>query len=229
MPRENSDAMQCFVRERQVSEVDVVRRRVLIMSGAAVVSTLACAGTVVLGTRVPAVPFVTSSCGAVGSKRVLVAYGSQYGSTGEISQAIADRLCARGMSADVRRAQEAANPADYDAVVVGSAIQGGRWLASALSFVEEHAAVLSRMPLAVFCAHMAYLDDSEESASKRAAYLDGVYAHVSPSQEGFFAGKLGPLRLPGRLALQWVGLPEGDLRDWDAIAGWADAVFPDLA
>lgn len=212
-----------------MSEVDIVRRRVLIMGGAAVVSTLACAGTVVLGTRVPAVPFVTSSCGAADAKRVLIAYGSQYGSTGEVSQAIADRLCARGLAVDVRRVQEAGNPADYDAVVVGSAVHAGRWLPSALSFVEQHAAALSQVALAVFCVHMTYLDGSEESATRRAAYLDGVYAHVTPAQEGFFAGKLGPMPLPGHLALQWVGLPEGDLRDWSAIAAWGDAVFPNLA
>jgi len=212
-----------------MKEVDVARRRVLIMSGVAVVSTLACTATVVLGTQVPAVPFTHSTCGPEGAKRVLVAYGSQYGSTGEISQAIADRLCARGLSADVRRVQEAGDPSDYDAVVLGSAVQGGKWLPSALAYLEEHAAVLNRLPLAAFCVHMIYLDDSEESAAKRSAYLDAVYASVTPTTEGFFAGKLGPMRLPGRLALQWVGLPEGDLRDWGAIAAWADSVFPDLA
>lgn len=212
-----------------MKEVDVARRRVLIMGGAAVVSTLACTATMVLGTQVPAVPFTHSSCGSEGITRVLVAYGSQYGSTGEVAQAIADRLCARGLAADVRRVQEAEDPADYDAVVVGSAIQGGRWLPAALSYLEEHAAALSRLPLAAFCVHMLYLDDSEESRAERSAYLDGVYALVTPGREGFFAGKLGPMRLPGRLALQWVGLPEGDLRDWDAITAWGDTLFPDLA
>jgi menaquinone-dependent protoporphyrinogen oxidase len=210
-----------------VADVDTGRRRVLLlMAGALGVSTLGCAGAAVLGTRVPAIPPVRSSCeGSADAKRVLVAYGSLYGSTGEVAQAIGERLCARGLSAQVLPVEEAGDPSSYNAVVLGSAIQGGRWIQSALEFVREHQAALSQRPLAVFCTHLLNRDDTPASRNERSAYLYPVRELVTPSQEAFFTGKLGPLPLPGHLALQLIGIPEGDFRDWVAIRAWADEIF----
>lgn len=212
-----------------MADVDANRRRVLLlMAGAVGVSTLACVGVTVLGTRVPAVGPVYSSCaGAKGSKKVLVAYGSLYGSTGEVAQAMGEQLCARGFSVDVLPVAEAGDPSLYDAVVLGSAVQGGRWLAAAIGFVQEYQVALSERPLAVFCTHLLNLEDTAISRSRRAAYLEPVRALVTPGQEAYFAGKLGPLPLPGHLALQLAGIPEGDYRDWEAIRAWADGLFPD--
>ncbi|NPV08305.1 MAG: flavodoxin [Anaerolineae bacterium] len=212
-----------------MAELDSSRRRaLLLMAGALGVSTLGCAGVVVLGTRVPAVAPVYSSCeGAEDAKRVLVAYGSMYGSTGEVAEAIGERLCYRGLATDVLPIEEAGDPSLYDAVVLGSAVQGGRWLPRAIEYVQEHRAALSQKPLAVFCTHLLNLDDTGTSRSRRAAYLEPVRALVTPGQEAYFAGKLGPLPLPGHLALKLAGIPEGDRRDWQGIRAWAEQLFPD--
>src|SRR5262245_25089944 len=82
--------------------------------------------------------------------RVLVAFASQRGSTRAIAHAIGARLRAAGHAADVRPAGEALDLASYDAVVLGSAIHNGLWLAAASAFAGGHCAALAARPLWLF-------------------------------------------------------------------------------
>lgn len=69
--------------------------------------------------------------------RVLVAAASGHGATYEIAEEIGRALEAHGIAADVRRVEDVD---EYDAAVLGSAIDAGKWLEPAQRFVERHAA-----------------------------------------------------------------------------------------
>ena len=163
--------------------------------------------------------------------KVLVAYASKCGSTGEVAQAIAQELCAQGMTVDVRRVGEVKDVSGYDAFVVGSAIRMGSWLGEAKQFVEANAAVLQSAPTAFFTVHMLNTDDNEESKTNRAAYVAPIHAIVQPDSEAFFAGKieLSKLSFLDRMLSKMMGAQDEDKRDWDAVRQWADQLTPQFA
>lgn len=163
--------------------------------------------------------------------KVLVAYASKCGSTSEVAQAIAQELCAQGLTADVRRVGEVRNVSEYDAFVVGSAIRMGSWLGEAKLFVETNAAALQAAPTAFFTVHMLNTDDSDESKTNRATYVAPIHALVQPDAEAFFAGKieLSKLSFLDRMLSKMMGAQDEDKRDWDAVKQWADQLAPQFA
>jgi menaquinone-dependent protoporphyrinogen oxidase len=160
------------------------------------------------------------------SKRVLVGYSTDTGTTPGVAEAIGETLAGRGFEVDVVQLKDAPSLAGYDAAVLGSAINGGRWLPEAAGYVEAHAPELAELPCAVFCVHAMNSGEGEKKRRKREAYLDPVRSSIAPMAEGFFAGK-GPTEADTSAFTRWMfrafgGDVEGDGRDWDAIRGWAD-------
>ena len=60
-------------------------------------------------------------------KKVLIAYGSKYGSTAEIAEKIGTVLSQRGFDVDVLSAENVRELSMYSAAVVGGAVYIGRW------------------------------------------------------------------------------------------------------
>jgi hypothetical protein len=81
-----------------------------------------------------------------GVGRVLVAYSSKMGSTAEIADAIADELRKAGAEVDLSDTRRASPPADYDAVVLGSAVYAARWLGPAKRYLKSHREQLADRP-----------------------------------------------------------------------------------
>lgn len=203
------------------------RRRFLWAAGGVMAaSMLACGGSLALiAAPTPAIDYGQSHCGKdVGMNKVLVAYASRCGSTAEVAQAIGQELCSRGQTAEVCSVEEVKDLGSYDAVVIGSAIRMGHWLAPATAFVQKNQATLRNLPVAFFTVHMLATDDSDSSRQQRASYTAAEHALVQPSREAFFTGVIDPqkLNLADRLMVKLVKLPVGDSRNWDAIRGWAD-------
>ncbi len=207
----------------------ITRRRFLMLAGGAVgASALCCGGLATLGLRQPAIEYIESDCGKeenVGDK-ILVAYASRAGSTGEVAEAIGKVLCDGGAAVDVRLAKEVTDLSPYRAVVVGSGIRVGKWLPEAVEFVERHREALSRMPVAYFAVCLTLKEDTEENRREVAAYLDPVREVVQPVDVGLFAGVMDYSKLPFifRLMMKAMKSPEGDFRDWEAIRDWAGQV-----
>lgn len=214
----------------------ITRRRFLALTGGALAMTaLACGGLTVAGLQRPAVALNESSCGGQNDMngKILVAYASRAGSTSRVAEAIAAVLCADGAAVDVRLAKEVTDVSSYRAVVVGSAIYMGRWMSDAVKFVERHKNALSRMLVAYFLVCLTLKDDTEENRRLVRAYLDPVLAQapqVQPLDIGLFAGRMdySKLSLFYRLAAKAVDAPEGDYRNWGAIAAWAGRMSSQL-
>lgn len=160
--------------------------------------------------------------------RVLVAYATRAGSTAGVAAAIGETLTAHGFAVDVASVTERPPVGDYQAVVIGSAVQGGRWLPEAVEFARANAQALGRLPVALFCVHIMNLGDNDKSRSKRVAYLDAVRPLLPHADEAYHAGMVDPARQPA--VAVWFNrlfkiVPMGDSRDWDAIRGWAESLW----
>ena len=80
---------------------------------------------------------------------VWVVVASKYGSTREVAEAIAEEF-GRPHEVQVREAAELENFEGADAVVLGSAIYGGRWLEPARRLIEERSGELAAHPTWLF-------------------------------------------------------------------------------
>lgn len=160
-------------------------------------------------------------------KKVLVAYSTRAGSTAEIAATIGQTLSQRGFSVDVLPVKKQPNPADYQAVILGSPIRMGSWLPEMVSFIKENRSLLEKLPLALFTVHMLNSGDDEQSRSNRQAYLNGVREWVTHAEEVYFLGKmeLAKLSFLDRFISNAMKAKDEDLRDWNAIQTFAGSVF----
>ncbi|NTW28129.1 MAG: flavodoxin [Coriobacteriia bacterium] len=161
------------------------------------------------------------------SKRVLVGYATRSGSTTGVAEAIGKTLAAQGHAADVKPMKGGPSVRGYDAVILGSAINGGQWLPEAVEYLETNQKALAAVPVSLFCVHAMNCGSGAEETKKRLAYLGKERALVTPAAEGFFAGQ-GP-SVDSNAIVRWAfrafgGDVEGDGRDWHAIEAWAKTV-----
>jgi menaquinone-dependent protoporphyrinogen oxidase len=157
---------------------------------------------------------------------VLVAYATKRGSTREVAEAIADQLAAHGLETTVARADEVAELAGFDGVVLGGSLYMGRWHADARSFLKRHRKQLEAVPLAVFAMGPLTMEDSDVAGSRK--QLDHALAKtpdVAPISIAIFGGVIDP----GKLRFPFSHMPASDARDWDAVRTWADDLANSLA
>lgn len=213
------------------------RRRFLAAAGATLGATaLAYSGLTAIGAGEPSLTFPEIKLGeSTMSKKILVAYASRAGSTGGVAEAIAKTLTERGALVEVRLMKDVGDLAQYEAVVAGSPIRGGKWLPEAMDFVKMHQKTLARKPFAAFLVCITLAMQNGKYREGVAAWLDPVRALVMPVSEGLFAGALdfGKLPLiPDGLSMRvpvTLGIfSQGDHRDWNAIRAWAADLKPIL-
>ncbi len=158
--------------------------------------------------------------------RVAIVVASRHGSTAEIGQAIAERLEHRGLTVSVTE-PTAADIHDADAVIIGSAVYAGSWVKDARTFVDDHAEVLTTVPVWLFSSGP--LDDAEGNAVAIAKVRD-LTDRTHAIGHHVFAGRLdrSELGLAERLVAKMVNAPDGDFRDWADIAKWADQIADTL-
>jgi menaquinone-dependent protoporphyrinogen oxidase len=161
-------------------------------------------------------------------KKVLVAYASVSGSTGEVAKAIAEVISDQGATVQVSEVADVSGLVGYGAVVLGSSIRSGQWLPGALQFVDGFRAFLSYVPVAYFTTCLAMID-SEENQRTVLAYMDSVLKlapEVKPIGLGLFAGSLDAgQHLPATSTLK---ISPGDYRDWVEIRAWAAKIATSL-
>lgn len=231
-------------------EADTMNRREFLKSGtlAAGVSI----GALMLGANVltprPAgagkKTFHQSGCQAPvkNPPKILVAYESHLGTTGDIAKTIGTVLCEHGAAVDIRLVSNVNDISAYRAAVIGSAVQRSKWMPDAISFVEQNRKPLSGMPVAYFLACLAMVaatseDDKIAAGARRtaASYMNpvlGSVPEVKPVDIGLFAGVLdyGKLSFIEKMVMKSKmkkrGISEGDYRDWEAIRSWTSRLQP---
>jgi menaquinone-dependent protoporphyrinogen oxidase len=82
--------------------------------------------------------------------RVLVTAASRHGGTAEMADWIGERLRRAGIEAIVLRPDEVSTLDGIDAVVLGSGVYAGHWLAPARSLVDRLAEDVSKLPVWLF-------------------------------------------------------------------------------
>lgn len=166
--------------------------------------------------------------------RILITYASRAGSTAGVAETIGQTLAESGMQVDVRSVQDVGELTPYQAVVIGSAIQGGEWLPEAMHFVQTHREALAHRPCAIFLVCMTLsMRGADQYRSHVATWLEPARRLVKPVSEGLFAGALNLQKIPSfgdrlkfRLSILFGVWSEGDHRDWNAIRAWAQTLVP---
>ena len=171
------------------------------------------------------------------TNKILVTYASNTGWTVGVAEAICKTLAESGAQVDLLMMRHVKDLSAYDAVVAGSAINGGEWLPEAMDFIRTHQTELKRKPFAAFLVCMTLtMKSGEQYRSHVSSWLNPVRALVRPVGEGLFAGGLDIGKIPSfgdrlkfRLSVLFGVWKEGDPRDWNAIQKWAVELLPLLA
>ncbi len=167
--------------------------------------------------------------------RVLVVYGSQYGSTEGIAGRIVDKLVAGGHEAAGMAARNVRDIAGYDAFVIGSAVYMGSWMKEVSEFVRRNVQVLSARPVWLFSSGPLGTETKDaQGRDLREVSVPKEIAEFEPMLHArghhVFYGALGHTKLKFAHRALWA-LPagrklliEGDFRDWAEIEGWARSI-----
>ena len=160
--------------------------------------------------------------------RVLVMPASKHGGTAEIGRAIATALRAEGIDVDVSQPEHMLNPSIYDGFVLGSAIYLGKWLERAAEFVDEYRDVIRRKPTWLFSSGP--LGDSKPDEPIRQDVIDDLMTLTGAREHRLFSGRIrfDDLGRSERFVARWVGVEEGDYREWDLIKSWTAQIAAEL-
>lgn len=162
---------------------------------------------------------------------VLLAYGSRYGTTREVAEAVASTLGECGVSAEVRPAREVRSLEGYDGVVLGTPLYLGALHKDVRALLERSREALADRPLAVFALGPIKAGDGLDASREQLLTALAKTPTPTPVATGVFVGAYDPARLhlKDRMlaalpASPLHGEPAHDDRDWDAIRAWACGV-----
>ena len=178
--------------------------------------------------------------------RVLVAYGTKWGSTADVAKELASVLEKKGHLAELMDLGKdvSADLEPYDLVVVGSGIAYGSWSKGAIRFLVRNAKVLSEKRLAMFACCGDLLFDPSKTEECENQYLREVAQRhgLEPFSLGLFGGVIDFDRytfgVKGILSMRNAGKRDikdreidpdkpYDFRDWEKIRAWADGLLED--
>ena len=171
--------------------------------------------------------------------RVLVVYATDHGSTRGVADRITDRLRQRGVDAEARAVTDVLEVSRYEAVVLGCAIHGGKWLPLARQFADRNAAPLRERPVWLFS--VSTLGDEESMFPPRVANRMRALRKETPEaaemrrllhprEHRNFAGAIVRSHWPatGRAFFRAAGGRYGDHRNWPVIDAWVDLIAAQL-
>jgi menaquinone-dependent protoporphyrinogen oxidase len=175
------------------------------------------------------------------TSRVLVCYGTRYGSTAEISERIAEILAAHDIAVDVvnLKNDKVRGLERYDMAIVGSGIRMGKWTKEALTFIKKNRSVLSGMKVALFVSCMSAAEP-DKCAQARRDYLGFIsvdFPEIQPVSTSLFGGLIDSTRgnfvtkpIMKAVIQSMTESDDGntpdrvDMRDWEQVRLWAESL-----
>jgi menaquinone-dependent protoporphyrinogen oxidase len=159
--------------------------------------------------------------------KVLVTVATRHGSTWMIGDAIREELVAAGVQAHLLEPELMAEIDQYDAVIIGSAVYGGRWLKPARKFVLRFERQLRAKPVWLFSSGPT--GDPARPTEPPAEALD-IAERLNARDHQVFEGRLerDVLGIGERTAVRVAGAQSGDYRSWVAITIWARRIAASL-
>jgi len=173
--------------------------------------------------------------------KVLIVYGTRYGSTTDVVQEMSKTAREFGVQVDVVNLEKGTSfpePEEYDLVIIGSGIRAGQWKKEPLEFIEQKLEPLSKTKVALFVVS-GYAGNPDKVAEAQAEYLDsmpGKYPGLSPISTALIGGvfEFKKYNLVVRALVKNIvksQMPPGeeipekiDFRDWDMIRDWIKGI-----
>jgi len=167
---------------------------------------------------------------------ILVAYVSRYGSTGEVAEAVGNALREAGLQVKIARVQDPLLVGDYSAVILGGALYMGRLPGEFHHFLAQNRHVLSTLrPWFFVLGPLGTEAKDFDAARKQAEKQLAKHSWLKPAELQIFGGRLDmrTLRFPFSLLRHMPAFREQakcamDVRDWEAIRGWAAGIARQL-
>lgn len=179
--------------------------------------------------------------------KVQVVYASRHGGTAGIAERIAQVLRTEGADVVLGDAADRPDPSGFDAYVIGSGVQIGRWHKEGTEFLERNQATLAARPVWLFSSgpvpgsSMASetedrvtlaLGPEDGPGSGGRKRIEGLSAAIHSREHRVFYGVFDPSDPPRSMQERLVRLmpaakkvlPTGDFREWDAIEAWAHEI-----
>jgi len=161
--------------------------------------------------------------------KVLVAVASRHRATRDIAEVIADELKTSGLDVDLRDAEAVPDIGGYEAVILGSAVYTGGWLAAARHLVDFQGPTLRNVPVWLFSSGPIGTDEPRLLGDPpEILYLMRT---TQAREHRMFPGRLdkGSLEIAERTVSRVVEAPEGDYRDLSEVIEWANSIASQLA
>ena len=176
--------------------------------------------------------------------KILIVYGTRYGTAAEIAEEIGKTIKNRGIQVEVIDAKKVAKDHDlspFDMIIVGSGIKMGKWTKEALKFLKDNKKTLSTRKVALFVtcgdanfeetrnrAWENYLRKVAEENLENEPVSMGLFGSVyDPNAKHGLVYKLAMLLYKSAMKSQLdkMGIDTSekvDFRDWDEIREWAN-------
>lgn len=118
-------------------------------------------------------------------------------------------------------------PARFDAVVLGSAVYAGRWLATARDYAAARASSLRERPVWLFSSGPIGQPPFPPDEAHDAAPLLRL---LGAREHAVFPGRLDQARLTfgERAMVTAMRAPLGDFRDWAPVQRWATSIAAEM-
>jgi menaquinone-dependent protoporphyrinogen oxidase len=168
---------------------------------------------------------------------ILVIYHTSEGQTARIADHIGAVLRDLGDDVDVHDVAGAPAPDRYDGVIVGDSIHAARHSKALTRYLEDHVAVLNKLPAALFQVSLTSANtDTEHTATAQSLVHELLdRTHFDPDLVGLFAGALVYTKYGWfkRRLMRTISRREGgdtdmtrdyDYTDWQAVEQFAHDV-----
>jgi menaquinone-dependent protoporphyrinogen oxidase len=161
--------------------------------------------------------------------KVLVAVASRHHATRDIAEVIADELKSAGLDVDLHDAEAVPDIGGYEAVILGSAVYTGGWLAAARHLVDFQGPALRNVPVWLFSSGPIGTDEPKLLGD--APEIPYLMRATQAREHRMFPGRLDKrsLEIAERFVNRVVEAPEGDYRNLGEVIVWANSIASQLA